>query len=642
MLDRLLHFVTGSPAFQFLRSVTPFDVLPDAELERLSDALCIEYHPRGSTLLVQAQSAVKDLYVVVKGALELVDDASPAAATTPALTVGLGQTSGGACLLANGGASLFTVRALEDTFLYAVPAPLFLEACERHEAFHDFFARAPGPRVERAGPSVQERWLSDSPDPDAVGFSRTAGEICDRDVAWCAREEPICEVAQRLSVRRRPTLLVRDEAGSLLGIVTERDLVARALAAGLDPSTPVADVMSPAPAPLAAATPLAEAMEVMVRSGCRSLPIAGVSGEIIGLLSDEDLLVAHGGSPLEYLRDLAATRLRKDLAEKRARLPRLVRALLLEGARIDSLTWLVSAVSDATLRRVLEMALAELGPAPVPFVFLTLGSEGRREQTLVTDQDNAIVYADVPGREEAAAEYFAQLGERVCTWLNEVGVEYCDGDVMASNPLWCQPLSVWKEYFRKWVRVPEPEAVLNSSIFFDFREVHGELALAAELRDHVGRLLASRPGMFFHLLAQAVVNRELPLGLLGRLSVETRGSREDVFDIKQPIAAICELTRLQGLWHGVAATSTLERLQRLSQQGDVDPRTCLDLKHAYAFLMQLRLARQVAAVGDGGAPADNLVSTSEISTLERKFLEEAFGLVARVQAGARRKFLRSA
>ena len=223
-----------------------------------------------------------------------------------------------------------------------------------------------------------------------------------------------------------------------------------------------------------------------------------------------------------------------------------------------------------------------------------------------------------------------------------MGVEYCDGDVMASNPQWCQPLSVWKEYFRKWVELPVPDAVLNSSIFFDFREVHGELALAAELREHVGRLLGKRPGMFFNLLAQGVVERELPLGFLGRLSVETRGSREDVFDIKLPIAAICELTRLHGLWHGVGATSTLERLQRLAQVREMDARTCLDLRHAYAFLMQLRLARQVAAVGERGAPADNLVSTAEISTLERKFLEEAFALIARVQASARRKFLRTA
>ncbi len=639
MLDRLLHFVTGSPAFQFLRSVTPFDFLPDGELERISDALSIEYHPRGSTLFAQGQSAVTDVYVVMKGALELVDEASGSGA--PPRPVGIGQTYGGACVLTNRGTSLFTVRAAEDAFLYAVPGPLFLEACARHREFHDFFAESLGPRMlERVGMTLRQKWLLASPDADAVGFSRTVGEICDREVPWCSSDDAIRDVARRMSARRCHTLLVRDRGGALAGVVSDRDLLERALAAGVDPGRPVGDVMTPAGTPLPADLRLADAMEVLVRSGARSLPVA-CDGGAIGLLADEDLLVARGSSPLDYLRDLAQTRLRKDLAEKRARLPRLVRALMLEGARVDSLTWLVSAASDTTLRRLLDMAVAEMGPAPGPFAFLTLGSEGRREQTLVTDQDNAIVYADVPGREQEAAEWFGRFGERVCTWLNEVGVEYCDGDVMASNPQWCQPLSAWKEYFRTWVRVPEPEAVLHSSIFFDFREIYGDAGLATGLRDHVVELLAPRPGMFFHLLAQAVVDKELPVGLFGRIAVETRGDREDVFDIKHPIARICELTRLYGLWHGVRATSTLERLQALSQKGDLDPRTCLDLKHAYSFLMQLRLARQVAALGDGGRPADNLISTSEISSLEQRFLAASFGLVGRVQATSRRKFLRT-
>jgi CBS domain-containing protein len=641
VLDRLLQFVTGSPAFQFLRSVTPFDFLPDTELERLAEALAIDYHPRGSTLLVQGQSEVKDVHVVLKGALELVDDGAPEGA--PPRPVGVGETAGGACLLTNGGVSLFTVRAVEDSFLYAIPGPLFLETCARHRELHDYFAESLGPRMlARVGARVRQRWLLASPDADAVGFGRTVAELCDRDVAWCAREEPVREVARRMAVRRCHTLLVRDGAGALVGTVSERDLVERALAAGLDGGRPVSEVMTDAAETLPAATTVADAMELMLRAGARSMPVAGERGEVIGLLQDHDLLLAHGGSPLEYLRDLAETRLRKDLAEKRARLPRLVRALLLEGAKVDSLTWLVSAVSDATVQRVLELALAELGPPPAPFVFLALGSEGRREQTIVTDQDNALVYADVPGREEQVAQYFGRLGERVCTSLNEVGVEYCDGDVMASNPAWCQPLSVWKEYFRKWVRVPEPEAVLNSSIFFDFRAVHGDAALATELREHVDGLLAAKPGMFFHLLAQAVVDKDLPVGLFGRIAVETRGTRERVFDIKQPIARICELARLHGLWNGVRATSTVERLQRLAQAGAVDARVCLDLRHAYAFLMQLRLARQVAAVADGGVPADNLVGLGEISSLEQRFLADAFALIGRVQASARRKFLRTA
>ncbi len=637
MLDRLLHFVTGNPAFQFLRSVTPFDLLPDGELERVCDALGIEYHPKGSTLFAQGQSVLKDVYVVMKGSLELLDCAAGAVAQPK--TLGVGHVYGGACALTDSGIALSTVCASQDTFLYAFPRLLFLEVCAGNAAFHDFFADSL--RLEGVSATPRQKWLATSPDPDSVGFSRTAGETCDRDVAWCACDESIRDVAQRMTVRRRHALLVGDGQGALLGVVSERDLLERALATGLDPTRAVSAVMTPVGKPTPADTCLADAMEVMVRTGVRSLPIADHGGEIMGLLADADMIVAHGSSPLDYLRDIARTRLRKDLAEKRACLPRLIRALMLDGARTDRLTWLVSAVSDTTLRRLLDMAIGELGPPPVPFAFLTLGSEGRREQTLVTDQDSALVFEDVPGRQEAAAEYFARLGERVCTWLKEVGVEYCEANVMASNPQWCQPLSVWKEYFARWVGVPEPEAVLNSSIFFDLREIYGEAGLAAALRDHVALLLASRPGMFFHLLAQAVVEKDLPLKLFGRIAVETRGSREDVFDIKHPIARICELARLHGLWNGIRATSTLERLQALSRQGALDPRTCLDLKHAYAFLMQLRFARQLATLGNAGRPADNLISTSEISTLEQRFLEDSFGLIGRVQASSRRKFLRT-
>jgi CBS domain-containing protein len=639
MLDRLLQFVTGSPAFQFLRGVTPFEFLPDDELGRIGDALGIDYHPKGSTLYVQGQSAVKDVHVVMTGSLELVDDAA-GPSVEPRL-LGVGQTYGGTCVLTNGGVALFTVHAAEDAFLYAVPTPLFLDVCSRHQEFHDFFAERLGTRMlERVGASVRQKWLAVPSDGDSASLDRTLGELCDRSVASCSADTPIAEAARRMNGPRR-ALLVRDVGGALVGVVRERDFVERGLAAGVDPARPVSAIMSPPGQSAPASMRLAEAVEVMVRSGARALPIAGDGGEVIGLLGDDDLLAPQRASPLEYLRDLARTRLRKDLAEKRARLPRLVRAMMLDGARVEGLTWLVSTVSDTILRRLLDMALGEMGPPPAPFAFLALGSEGRREQTLVTDQDNAIVFAEVPGREQAAAEYFARLGERVCAWLKEAGVEYCEANVMASNRQWCQPLSAWKEYFSNWVRVPEPQAVLNSSIFFDFREIYGDPALSAALRDHVVELLSKRPGMFFHLLAQAVVEKDLPVGLLGRIAVEAHASRGDVFDIKHPIARIIELARLHGLWHGVRSTGTLERLRALARAGDLDARTCLDLEHAYSFLMQLRLARQVAAVGAGGVPADNLVSTGEISSLEQRFLEDSFRLIARVQASSSRKFLRS-
>lgn len=207
MLDRLLRFVTGSPAFQFLRSVTPFEFLPDAELEQLADLVSIEYHARDSTLFVQGQSTVNGVYVVMKGSLELVDEAAGGAAPR---TLAVGQTYGGACLLTNDGVATFTVRALEDAFLYVIPRSRFLEACAVHRELHDFFTESLGPRMlERVGVHLRQKWLVSPADGDAVGFSRMVGEICDRDVAWCSSDEPIRDAAQRMSSRRCHTLLDR-------------------------------------------------------------------------------------------------------------------------------------------------------------------------------------------------------------------------------------------------------------------------------------------------------------------------------------------------------------------------------------------------------------------------------------------------
>jgi CBS domain-containing protein len=183
--------------------------------------------------------------------------------------------------------------------------------------------------------------------------------------------------------------------------------------------------------------------------------------------------------------------------------------------------------------------------------------------------------------------------------------------------------------------------VLNSNIFFDFREIYGDFSIAAELRAHVRELLEPRPGLFFRLVAQEVVRQRLPVGLFGRVAVETRGKREDVFDIKLPISRISDLARLHALWHGVEHTNTLERLRQLADRSVLEARNCLDLQHAYCFLMQLRLAKQFAALNDGADAADNLISVKEISSLEYKFLEDTFRLVERVQDITRRRFVRT-
>jgi len=206
----------------------------------------------------------------------------------------------------------------------------------------------------------------------------------------------------------------------------------------------------------------------------------------------------------------------------------------------------------------------------------------------------------------------------VSAWLRQGGVAYCQGNVMASNPRWTQPLAAWKQEFARWVHVPEAQAVLHSAIFFDFREVYGEPALAAELREHVAQLLAPHPGLFFRVLAQEAASRALPTG--------------SALEVKRPLAAICDLARLFSLWSGVRETNTLERLRALRAAPDPGEKTCEGLRQAHSFLLQMRLAREVA--GEEGA------ASAELNPLERRFLEEALGLIRRAQGQAARLFVR--
>ncbi len=613
MLDRLLHLVTGSPAFQFLRSVAPFDALPDEELSALADALGIEYHARGAALFTQGQSQVRDLYVVMKGALEAVDESGAAPYRT---TLGVGQTFGGGCLLLNGGVALLTVAAAQDVFLYTLPGPLFLDLCRRRREVHDFFADSLGPAMlERAGVALRQRWLVPAAEPGSVSFNRRVGEVCARTCPRVLSSESLRTAAQRLVREQARALLVTDPQGRPLGVLQERDLVERVVAGNEDPTAGVTWALGPAE-PVREDVPVAEAMEQMLRTGARAVPVVDAAGRAVGLLEDEHLLSPQGGSPMAFLRELSTTRLRKDLLDKRRGVAPLVRSLMLEGVRADALGWLVSAVSDAVLRRLLSLAMEELGPAPCPFVFLSLGSEGRREQTLVSDQDSAIVFAD--GAPPGAQAWFLSLGERVTAWLRQGGVAYCEGDVMASNPRWTRSLAEWKRHFEGWVQVPEPQALLNCGIFFDFREVFGDAALAEGLRAHVAGLLAPRPGLFFRLLAQEAISRPLPPA--------------GALELKQPLAAICSLARLFALWEGVRETNTLARLRALRAAPEPGARTCEGLREAHSFLLQMRLARELAGEGREAA--------AEINPLERRFLDETLALVRRVQGQAQRLFVR--
>jgi PAS domain S-box-containing protein len=316
----------------------------------------------------------------------------------------------------------------------------------------------------------------------------------------------------------------------------------------------------------------------------------------------------------------------------------LVRALLENGASTSLITRMLAMVTDAATQRLITLAMHELGPAPAPYAFLALGSQGRQSQTLYTDQDNALVYHLADEADAAAVNtYFLALAVRVCNELAQAGYHDCRGKSMASNPRWCRPLSVWKRYFEEWIRRAEPQELMEFSIFFDFRPVAGEPALARDLRTHISDILKAAPH-FFPQAAQNALQFKAPLRFFG--AMVTSGGKEHPgrLDLKAAIMPIISFARLYALQQDVHETSTLDRLEALTRLGVLLDSKRRDIVAAYESLLRLRLRNQSLAIERNQQP-DNWVDPGRLGHIEEAVLRECFKEIDALQERIQRDFL---
>ncbi len=333
------------------------------------------------------------------------------------------------------------------------------------------------------------------------------------------------------------------------------------------------------------------------------------------------------------IREISETKNIRDLIDKHDQLPGLIQGMIAGGAKARNITWLITAFSDAILDRLIRFAAAESGPPPTKFAFIILGSEGRKEQTLKTDQDNAIIYEDPAENSAQSAgevnDYFLKLGEKICAWLDRIGYDFCAGGIMAQNPGWCQPLSVWKKYFFDWIHTAEPEDLLHSSIFFDFRLGGGDPVLVDNLAHFLADSLTGWTGFFRHMVENAVYFKP-PIGFFGNFIVEKKGPRRKCLNIKQAMNPIVDFARIHALKNNIRETNTQERLHGLRRKKILTGREYNEIGQAYSYMMQIRFARQIDSIFQGEKP-DNYINPGKLSAIERKMLKEAFRRVEKMQ-----------
>ena len=426
----------------------------------------------------------------------------------------------------------------------------------------------------------------------------------------CGMNDPASQVARTLLRTASDVVLVRDDGGQFVGLITRDEIAGAGLRRDTGPDLRAKEVMRAPLVTVAATATILDVLALYEESGTRCFAVRGDDGGIIGTLHVEDLFESSLHSYRMFLQRLAAA---ETVGEVRLCLESLiafVRMLVEHDASVQSVTLNTGQAFDAATRRIVTLIQQELGPPPADFAFIALGSQGRSEQTLATDQDNAIIHADVA--EENAAEvqdYFLALGNGVCRALDGVGFPFCKGEVMAMNPKWCQPLSKWKQYFFEWVDAANPQDLLEVSIFFDFRCLLGSEALTGQLRDHLFKIVSGR-NAFFVYLAQNALRSKPPTWQFKAV---------EQVDMKSVMHTVVDIARLYALKNSVRNTNTLERLAGLRQCEVFSAAGHREISQAYLQLMRLRFRHQARLLASNAQP-DNIVITALLTDLERTML----------------------
>ena len=320
-----------------------------------------------------------------------------------------------------------------------------------------------------------------------------------------------------------------------------------------------------------------------------------------------------------------------DLKSVFDKIPFYVNTLIEGGAKSLNITNTVSGFTDEITVRLAEIIISEIGTPPSGFAFVALGSEGRKEQTLLTDQDNAIIFEDVPGIEmESSMSYFTEFGKSMSDKLNEIGYQYCKGEIMAKNPKWCQPLSVWKKYFSNWISKSEPQDLLDTAIFFDLRCIYGEPKLTSELTEHIYNEIEQNP-VFLNQVARVCMNYKTPLNMFGKIQTKPNEDHSKKINIKNPIRVIVNLARLYAMQNRIPETNTTARLQLLKEMKFISSSLFNDLIYSFEFMELLQFKAQIYAKMTG-REMENNIDLSGLSGIETNTLKDVFSEISTFQS----------
>ncbi|CAH0525614.1 putative nucleotidyltransferase substrate binding domain-containing protein [Vibrio hippocampi] len=605
----------------FLASYTPFDELPEEKLASVAGQIEIAYY-RQDTPIIHFGDDISDLYMVRSGVVEIYRRKGELYNR-----IDTGGLFGQMGLLTNNKVR-FPAKAVEDTLVYCIPAEVFQDLYDNFDSFADFVEVEDNVRLRQA--------VSSNSNTNDLTTSKVR-TLLTRDAPAIDKGSTIQNAAKLMADEQVSALLIidpevveddEDDSSPVSGIITDRDLCTRVLAQNLDPQDDVASVMSTDVISLDHNAYVYEAMLVMLRYNVHHLPVLK-NKKPIGIIETTDIVRYESQNSLL----LVSTIFQQQSVEELKALSEKVRdsfvRLVNEDANAHMVGTAMSVIGRSFKQRIIELGEEKFGKAPIPFCFLALGSMGRDEQLVVTDQDNAIILDDSYDKKKHG-QYFADLSTFICDALADCGYTYCTGDIMATNPEWRMTRKEWEACFADWIDDPNPKALLNASIFFDLDGVYGKLKWAEQLNSFIVRR-ARRNNRFLACLARNALNRKPPLGFFKDFVMEKDGRHNNSINLKRRgTAPLVDLIRVHALAVGSRSTNSFERLDDIHEAGILPKGRARDLKDALEFISMVRISHQAWDVEQGIEP-DNNVEPENLSDFERRNLKDAFQVLSNGQ-----------
>ena len=603
-----------------LRQQAPFSAMGEDELTWLVQHLSVAYYARDAALLEPADSPPDALFIIKQGTV-----AGATAEGHTVLQLATGEMFPLGALLAGRGAANRYIAAT-DTFCYLLAAADFHALLQKSSEFNDFCTRRIASLLEESQRAVQSEYALALDDESR--FARPLASLIRRAPLSVLPATPLADALAAMEAARVGSVVVTDAAMRPVGILTLKDVLARVTLAGVPLATPISSVMTPGPAALSADAPVADALVLMARQGIHHIPLVK-AGRLAGVVSEKDIFALRRLS-VEGITS-AITR-----SEDLTRLPMLAQdigdlahSLLAQGMDAENLTAIISSLNDRLTERIIALE-SEVDPAlaGLRWCWLALGSEGRMEQTLATDQDNALIFAEADDAERAALLAFAL---RVNHRLDACGFPLCRGGIMASNPQWCLAAAGWQQQFTQWIDHGSPEALLNSSIFFDFRPLAGDAALALDLRTWLNQA-ARKNRRFLHQMAGNALRNRPPLGVVRDFVLSDDDAHPHTLDLKLNGATpFVDAARIFALAAGSPQTNTAKRLREAAPALNIPDTELADWNRAFHFLQLLRLRHQHGQQRAGQTP-NNHLDPDTLNPLDRRILKEALRQARKVQA----------